>query len=204
MTESEAIRIVKDQLTSEHGFVARVRNGEGVDQAGLARFYSACDALATSWGAGTEVPKAGVLPMVGVGAALWEAAPQYKDASSEIHLLSSEVLTRCEQTVHGPERMTEEEAMALVYGHATGLASLALNLHHRERPNFETLEELSGALETLVHAWGPRERVPRRIAGAMLDIGGLVRGHAGWWPDIEQRLMASGAHLDELARKCFE
>lgn len=204
MTEAEAVAIVREQLVTERGFIARLQRGEGIDHEAVRQVYGALEALAGYWADRACVPKDAVLPMVDVFTPIFACIPLYPDRKIEIQRLAIELVDRVESVFWGPNpSMTEEEAMALVYGHLNGLPSLAFDLHHRERPKDDTLEQLHAALQTLERAWAGRACVPKTIVGPMLDVRELIAGHAGWWPEVQPRLVAIADDLKESVKRCL-
>lgn len=203
-TEPEAVMLIHDQLASNQGFIARLQGGEGLDKAAVQQVYEALDVLKTQWAGLTCVPKAPVLPMVDVSTRLLDCAHLYPDLERDIQNVAFDLVERIEQVFRPPyPRMTEDQAMAVTYVHLLGIPSLSLDLHHRQNPTTETLDELQTAFETLAQAWVDRECVPKTIIGPMLDVRELIRGHAGWHPQSQARLEAYADNLAELVRRCL-
>lgn len=205
MTEQEAVACVKDQFTGDGGFVARLVRGERLDRDGEAAVREALDVLEVCWADQAQVPKAAVLPMVDVSTPIRESAQRYPEMELEVVRLARELADRVAEVFAArPSGMSEQEAAALVYTHLTGVSpSLALSLHHRERPQEEVLEELQTAFTALEEAWRYRESVPKVIIGPMLDVRELIRGHASLFPKDQAHLETLADDLAAQVRRCL-
>jgi hypothetical protein len=203
MTEAQATAMLYEQLKSPQGFVAKLRKGEGLDRAGAHTVRDALGSLALLWAERTDVPKATLLPLVDVLTPIRESAHLYPDIEDEIMRLGMELAMLVEGIVYDLPRMSEEVAAALVYGHFSGLSSVAQLLHHHEQLYDGWAEELAIAIDTLSNAWSGLATVPKAIAGSMLGVRELVRGHASAYPKQQHQLEAIADDLTERVRRCL-
>jgi hypothetical protein len=206
MTEQEAIETIREQLVGEHGLIARLQRGDGIDREAVHLMYDALAQLERNWADRLMVPKYAVFPMVDIFSAIRGCTELYPGQEVELDDLAMEMVEHIERVFYNRDRdnMSEEEAMALVYGHLIGLPTLALALHHREKPHYETLEELRAAIHTLAKAWAPRDQVPKFVIGYMLEVRDLIAGHAPLWPADQQRLDTIAVELKELVQRCLQ
>jgi hypothetical protein len=204
MTEGEAIAYLQEQLRGDQGFIARLRRGEGLDQAELSAIQRALGVLAAAWARQEYIPKAAALPLVDVSAPIFESADLYGNERLDIEQLADALVTAVDRVFYSPEpRMTEERAMCLVFGHLSGLPSLALALHHREHVADEWLRDVYAALDTLAEAWSTRSHVPKSIVAPMVNAPDLIRKHAGAYPREEGHLRAFADGLADRVRRCL-
>src|SRR5258706_11505540 len=133
MTESEALSTLQEQLASRDGFLARLRRGEGLDYGAVEQVRAALDALTALWADRAYVPKYALMPLVDLYSPIAECKQLYPDLAPDLDRLAFELVRRTENVFYAqPAGMTEEEAVALVYGHLRGLSGIAFTFHHRE------------------------------------------------------------------------
>jgi hypothetical protein len=205
MTEEEAIAVLEEAFAGDSGFVARLRNGGGLDSAAVTNVRAALTALQALWADSDQIPKKAARVLVDLFTPIYESARLYLDQQSVIEHLASSLSEEVDR-VFWPtgSKMTEERAIGLVYGHLTGLPSLALQLHHRERLDDEWASELQEAIDTLGNAWSNRTHVPKVVVAPMLDARELIRGHAGWYPKQQAQLETIADELALHIKRCLE
>ncbi len=205
MTEQEAISILRSQFADELGFIERLNRGEGIDYTAVEQARAALDELATQWSDRAYVPKHAIAPLVDVYTRIVSCKPMYIDLDHELEHLASDFVMRIDQVFYRqPAGMTEEEAVALVYGHFRGLSGIALAFHHHESiPDFEWAAELKRALDTLAVAWRTRQNVPKAVAGPMMDAHAMISGHAGNYDQLQTQLEQIGGEVLERVRRCL-
>lgn len=205
MTEQEAIATLEQHFVGTNGFVARLRRGEGLDYEGIEQVRTALDALEALWSNRAQVPRHATVALVDVRTAIIECKPEYPALANELDRLAFDLVRRIEQVFYSPSPgMTEEEAIALVYGHLRGLSGIALTFHHREPiHDLEWATDLLTALDTLAVAWSTREEAPKAVIGPMLDARAIIRGHAGNYRQWQEQLEQIGDEVAQRVRRCL-
>jgi hypothetical protein len=204
LTEQEAISTLQLHFVSAEGFVARLQRGEGIDHEGVEQVRAALDALAALWADRAEVPRHATVVLVDVETPIIECASQYPELTNELWQLASDLVTRIERIFYTYPGMTEEEAVAIVYGHLRGISGIALTFHHREPIyDLEWATDLLTALDTLAVAWSAREEAPKAVIGPMLDARAVIRGHADNYPQWQSQLEQIGDEVAERVRRCL-
>jgi hypothetical protein len=192
MVENEAVAVLQFQLTGGSGLVAKLQRGEGIDAEGVRRVYEALDSLEGIWRDSQCIPKSVVQPLVDVFTPIYESVAQNARVGTEVRRLASDLDDRITRLLWrpAPHSMSEEEAMALIYGHLSGLPSVALALHHRGPLTSGWTDDLSEAIDTLAAAWRDRECVPKAIVLPMLSARSLIRLHAPAYPSQTKEIEA--------------
>lgn len=205
MTEAEAVSVLLEAFTSPSGFVARLQSGSGLDLVAVQRTQEALRILQVVWADRDQVSKEVASSLVDIFTPIYESAPLYPDQRSLIEQLAHSLVDDVERVFYTTgSQMTEEQAIGLVYGHLTGLPSLALRLHHRERLDDEWASELQDAIDTLAKAWSSRKLVPKVVVAPMLHVRELIRSHATWYPDQQSKLEAIADDLALHVKHCLE
>jgi hypothetical protein len=205
MTEEEAISVLVEAFTSSSGFVARLQSGSGLDLVAAQNTQQALRSLQVLWVNRDRIPKEVAWSLVDIFTPIYECAPLYPDQRHQIEQLAHSLVEDVERVFYTTSsHMTEEQAIGLVYGHLTGLPSLALRLHHRERLDDEWASELQDAIDTLANSWSNRKLVPRIVVAPMLDVRELIRSHAHWYPEQQAKLEALADELVLHVKRCLE
>lgn len=205
MTETEAITLVKEQFSGASGFVARLRRGEGIDEAGVARAREALLTLKEVWAPLSTVPKEAILPLVDVGASIRSSIALQPELRQELLRLAGN-LTLEISDVFAPaeEPMSEEDAMFIVRSQLSGDFSFLLALHHHEEPEPILVELVKRALETLQRAWAKRANIPKAVVGPMLDApDAALEGYASFPPEVQRELERLSQDLREAIKRCL-
>jgi hypothetical protein len=131
VTEPEVLALLEEQFLDEAGFVAKLCRGDGLDREAVENVRAALDELADLWADRTHVPKRSPLPLVDLSTPILECRERYPELATELYDLAMDLVHRIERVVYTRlPRMTEDEAVAIVYGHLTGMYGVALQLHH--------------------------------------------------------------------------
>src|SRR5262249_8103249 len=204
MTEAEAIAVLREHLSPEHPFLQRLQRGEGVDEATLTLIRQAMDALEVAWEGRAEISKAAALPFVDLQWFLEQCAQVESGQQPRLRQLAVEIYERIDRLfLNGAPTMTSDLALALVYIHLTGPASLAEALQTHQPIPTGSIDELSQALHVLSRDWNDRMTVPRVTVYRMLDARGLIAGHAAWYPQQEAELVQQAAEIAEQVKRCL-
>ncbi len=204
MTEREAVTILQEQFAGDAGFVAQLRRGHGLDQAGIAQARAAIDVLKREWAHRSHVPKSAVLPLVDIYTSIASSAHLYPETEDAIEDLAEEMRSRVEGIfLWWPGTMPEAVAEAIVVAQLSGMTSFVLDLHRRQGLRRDGLEELISALDTLRQAWEDRSDVPRTVVGKMLDARHAVWSNAGWYPELQAELAAIAGDLKKRVIQCL-
>ncbi|HUY79059.1 MAG TPA: hypothetical protein VMV29_19965 [Ktedonobacterales bacterium] len=205
MIEEEAIRTLHEQVTQKQGFVAKLRAGDGIDRVGLTRAEVAVDTLTALWEDQLTVPKRAAYPLVDVFTPISTSSSSYPGQEAEIVRIAFDFEMRIEgMFMTGQLTASEEWAAGMILAHLTGVPSLALILHHHEPlTNFEWIQDLQTAFDTLAKAWADRTSVPKILVGPMLSIKGLIVSHAQLYPQEQARLETIADDLTERVKRCL-
>jgi hypothetical protein len=205
MTEEEAIAVLEEAFTGDSGFVARLRNGDGLDAIAVTNAQAALETLHVLWADRDHIPKEAARALVDVFTPIYESAPLYPEQQSLIEQLAQSLVEDVERVLYPVSpKMTEERAIGLVFGHLNGLPSLALRLHHLERLDDEWAGELLEAIDTLASVWSNRTLVPKVVVAPMLNVRELIRGHASLYPKQQAELEAIADDLAVHVKRCLD
>jgi hypothetical protein len=205
MTETEAITIVKEQFTGASGFVARLLQGEGIDEVGVTLTREALLTLKEAWAPLSTVPKDAVFPLFDVGATIRSSIVLQPELSKELLRLAGKLTLEISDIfAKAEEPMSEETAIFIVETQLGGVYSFLMDLHKHEEFNQGLVKLVKRALETLQQAWATRASIPKEVVGPMLEAPTAVLDEYAFYPpDVQRELESLSQDLREAIKRCF-